>query len=125
VEVGTGLVAANLAGDTVGVESSGKTPENQQRAPSGQAKLPPGNHHDTLGRFRHRLLSGEVVALTLIGVIFAAAGALGFAGIIHYSDWKRKVTCGAVFGASLPLTAGFYGWAISGRWDGLLCLCFA
>ncbi len=124
-QVGANLSLTYPTSNTIGINSQTQTYNQGGGATCGQIKLEPRDDDDLLSRFRHRLLGGKVVLLTLCGFVSAAIGAFGFSWVSYYPDWKRKLVGTGLFVLSLPITGIFFGWAVSGRWDGILCQCFA
>jgi len=52
----------------------------------------------------------EVGGLTLLGVLSAFFGALGFVWVLNNADWKRKLSGGIVACIGLTGTIFFYAW---------------
>jgi len=117
-------LCANDGGFRGGIVKA-KTCKESQSADGSQRYLKPRNDYNLLSRFRHRFLSGEVPALTFCGLISAYLGALCLNRVFDNPDRKRKVILAACAISGLALCGFFYGWAVSGRIDGILCFCFA
>ncbi len=116
------LAPGSVASYPISPEGKTEGDDYGDRSRRAENYLPPRNDDDLLSRFRHRLLSGEVILLALSGFFSAALGAPGFFGVFNYSDWKRKIAGIAIF--LLGLVAGiFYGWPITGYAIGMLCEC--
>jgi len=124
-DIGTELLLGNGSGDSkrpfsspVGHVTKTKSGKEPQRPYSGKSDLPPreiflpfSGVSATRSGISRPSLFYEVIGLTLVGVVFAALGALGVLRIVNNPNWQGKLLgavllCGGLFGTAL-----FYGWA--------------